>query len=233
MPDHGSARDDTPRPAAGPGAGAGPRTIYLIRHAEKPPSPVPAGSPPSVQAPGVQASLGVDAVGCVDDHSLTPRGWQRSGALTVFFGPADSQARSPQVHPPTRVFAPDYGSPAESARHRPHQTVEPLARRLGLSIETPVPKGGEADLVHRHLLAATDAHVLVCWEHEHLTGMVAALAEAVSIEPPPAPDLHWPDDRFDMVLVLTRTEDPTVGYRLSQLPQLLLYGDSAEPFSTV
>jgi hypothetical protein len=228
MPQHAPGRDDD----AGPAAGSGPRTIYLIRHGEKPPNPPGPGQPPPAVTPA-GAALGVDATGCVNDHSLTPRGWQRSGALAVLFGPAGSQDHTPRVSTPSRVFAPDYGSPTESAQHRPHQTVEPLARRLGLAIETPVAKGAEAELVRRHLLQATDEHVLVCWEHEHLTGMIAALAQSVTIEPKPSPDLHWPDDRFDMVLVLSRDDDREATYRLVQLPQLLLDGDSAEPFTTI
>ena len=228
MAQHAPGRDDD----AGPAVGSGPRTIYLIRHGEKPPNPPGPGQPPPAVAPA-GAALGIDATGCVNDHSLTPRGWQRSGALAVLFGPAGSQDRIPRVSTPSRVFAPDYGSPAESAQHRPHQTVEPLARRLGLAIETPVAKGAEAELVRRHLLPATDEHVLVCWEHEHLTGMIVALAQSVTIEPKPSPDLHWPDDRFDMVLVLSRDDDREATYRLVQLPQLLLDGDSAEPFTTI
>jgi len=231
MAEHASGRDAGVGAAVG--AGSGPRTIYLIRHGEKPPNPPGPGDQPAAVAPPGTAALGVDATGCVNDHSLTPRGWQRSGALAVFFGPAAGQDHSPRVVPPSRVFAPDYGSPAESAQHRPHQTVEPLARRLGLAIETPVAKGAEADLVRRHLLQATDEHVLVCWEHEHLTGMIAALAQAVTIEPRPSPDLHWPDDRFDMVLVLARADDRPATYRLVQLPQLLLDGDSTEPFTSI
>jgi len=231
MAEHGAARD-ADQSGAWPGAGAGPRTIYLIRHGEKPPNPVGAGAPTPAAAPRVAPALGVDATGCLNDHSLTPRGWQRAGALAVFFGPSATLGRDVLVLPPSRVFAPDYGSPAESVQHRPHQTVEPLARRLGLTIQTPVAKGAEAELVREHLLQATDEHVLVCWEHEHLTAMVAALAQSVTIEPAPAPDLRWPDDRFDMVLVLDRIDERTSTYRLTQLPQLLLDGDSAEPFGS-
>jgi hypothetical protein len=38
----------------------------------------------------------------------------------------------------------------------------------------------------------------------------------------------WPDDRFDVVWLFDRTD---TGWSLSQLPQLLLSGDSANPIS--
>jgi hypothetical protein len=49
-----------------------PNTVLLIRHAEKPLG----DSPP----------FGVTEQGVVDRESLTPRGWQRAGALVGFFG---------------------------------------------------------------------------------------------------------------------------------------------------
>jgi len=47
--------------------------IMLIRHAEKPPN----NPPPH----------GVDAKGDHDSESLIVQGWQRAGALTVYFAP--------------------------------------------------------------------------------------------------------------------------------------------------
>lgn len=50
-----------------------------------------------------------------------------------------------------------------------------------------------------------------------------ARAGALSPAVPPG----WPEDRFDMVYVLRRTTDGR--YAFSQVPELLLPGDSAEP----
>jgi len=137
----------------------GPRTIYIIRHAEKPPDLNT--SDPSVSAG--QVSRGIDAWGAANDHSLTPRGWQRSGALAAWFGSADGPSRAQQLPPPTVLLAPDYGSARESAQHRTFQTIEPMSRRLGVPIRTPVAKGDEGALVGRHVLPAADADVLICW----------------------------------------------------------------------
>lgn len=68
------------------GAIAPPEVIYIIRHGEKPadPPPVDPGQPPPTPA----APFGVGYQGIQDEHSLLPRGWQRSGALAVLFAPA-------------------------------------------------------------------------------------------------------------------------------------------------
>jgi hypothetical protein len=49
-----------------------PEVIYIIRHAEKPLKP---------------PLSGVDFAGGRNEHSLLPRGWQRSGALAALFHP--------------------------------------------------------------------------------------------------------------------------------------------------
>ena len=149
----------------------------------------------------------------------------------MFFGPADAASRSSRIHPPTVLFAPDYGSPQDCDQHRPHQTIQPLARRLQVPIRTPVPKGREKDLVEQHILTAVDADVLVCWDHQHIGEILAALGDGLSVTPAvtDSATAPWPDDRFDLVLVLDRVDRPGAGYRFSQLPQQLLDGDSAQP----
>jgi hypothetical protein len=64
--------------------------------------------------------------------------------------------------------------------------------------------------------------VLVCWQHELIPSLVALLPNA-----PPVPQ-HWPGSRFDIVWVCDATG---TGWRFSQVPQLLLAGDSADPIS--
>jgi hypothetical protein len=207
---------------------SGPRTIYIIRHAEKPSD---AGTP-ALDVVGGRHTLGIDAAGAVNDHSLTPRGWQRAGALAVLFGAAEGPLQVRQFPRPTTLFAPDYGSARESAQHRAYQTIEPLSLRLGVPVFTPVAKGDENALVDRHVLHAHDADVLICWEHDHISRIVTALSGRLVIDPPVGVDAHWPDERFDMVLMLRRADDGTSGYRFSQLPQLVLDGDSSTPLPT-
>jgi hypothetical protein len=61
--------------------------------------------------------------------------------------------------------------------------------------------------------------VLVSWEHKAIHQIVTGLGG------PRSPD--WPDDRFDMVFVLDRTG---AGWDLTQVPQMLLAGDSDARF---
>src|ERR1700749_2919469 len=60
-----------------------PDGIYIIRHAEKPYEP----------AQEHHAHRGADFRGKRNDHSLIPRGWQRSGALAALFDPVQGPLR--------------------------------------------------------------------------------------------------------------------------------------------
>jgi hypothetical protein len=61
----------------------------------------------------------------------------------------------------------------------------------------------------------------VVWEHKAIAAIVELLTDGGVTAP------AWPDDRFDMVLVIERRDGD---WRLEQVPQLLLAGDSATPF---
>jgi broad specificity phosphatase PhoE len=81
-----------------------PARIMFIRHAEK---PVDGGDD------------GVTPKGHADPESLTPRGWQRAGALARFFQPLPAAGRDALLTP--TVFLPRAPAPAAraSARCRP------------------------------------------------------------------------------------------------------------------
>ncbi|THF86540.1 histidine phosphatase family protein [Deinococcus sp. KSM4-11] len=164
---------------------ATPRTITLIRHAEKPDEKHPDHPP-----------LGVNEDGQPSPTSLTVRGWQRAGALTVQFG----QHIMPLARP-SSLYAPAY---PDGPSHRPRETITPLARHLGLTIHTPQPKGNEAALVTDHLLREPDADILVCWEHHHLPALAAALAASVHVSGTARNAVLWPDDDFSSALVYSR-----------------------------
>ena len=85
---------------------APPSIIYIIRHGEKPadpPATAPGQAPPALAPP-----FGVDFQGNQNPHSLLPRGWQRSGALTVLFDPAGPLRAGLQT--PATLLSPSYGS---------------------------------------------------------------------------------------------------------------------------
>ena len=177
-----------------------PTHIVLIRHAEKP--------------LGDTAPHGVNEEGVVDRESLTPRGWQRAGALVPFLaGPAGGRGTS-GLPLPTHLFASQVG-PRSSSR-RPEETIGPLAARLGLTIDSRFLKE-EIDRLAA-AIAAIDGVVLVSWEHH----LIPALANVVLRGSALVPQI-WPDDRYDVAWIL-EANGPSFAFR--QLPQELLAGDS-------
>jgi len=180
-----------------------PNRIMFIRHAEKP--------------NGTDA--GVAPNGTADDENLIVLGWQRAGALARFFYPASGASG---LLPPTTIFASGIGHGSKS--ERPMETVKPLVNLLKAT--------STVEFVTTHLkndveplmkdVATRTATVLIAWEHHLIPSLVAALPNS-----PVVPKM-WPDNRFDMVWVLDRTD---TGWSFSQVPQLLLAGDSASPIT--
>jgi broad specificity phosphatase PhoE len=183
-----------------------PQKLMLIRHAEKEPD----GGPPP---------YGVNADGVQDKHSLSPRGWQRAGALVPFFRRAWIRG----IETPDAVYASRVGSSVLiadghdiSKSLRPQQTVTPLVDASGpkKGLQTPYAVGEEAELVQTILDSETGV-VLVAWEHNHIPSIATALAEQ-------APE-SWASSCFDSVWILTRSADGT--YEFDEMPQSLLSGD--------
>ena len=184
-----------------------PASISLIRHAEK--------------QLGDGPPYGVSADGRPDPESLTPRGWQRAGALAGLFAPRADRHGPALLPTPTHRFASEVGPHSRS--RRPLETLLPLSERLGLTLEEPVLRDDLDRLVE--VILACDGDVLVAWEHERLP----LIANRLVGDQSSVPQL-WPDDRFDLVWVFE--PGPTGGgWRLRQVPQLLLAGDRAEPIA--
>ncbi|MBV8096699.1 MAG: hypothetical protein JO110_26335 [Acetobacteraceae bacterium] len=170
--------------------------LMVIRHAEK---------------PDKQAGIaGVTEAGVADKDDLTPKGWQRAGALTRFFNPHDPASPRAGVAVPGAIFA---APPTDNNRSkRPLHTVKPLAADLGLKIRKDFALHQEKDLIPAAL--GTNAVVLICWHHERIPKLAAELG--IEVEP-------WPDEVFDRVLVFDRVGE---GWTLSVVQQRLLPGDS-------
>jgi hypothetical protein len=185
---------------------APPEVIYLIRHAEKPFKP---------------HLSGVDYEGGPNEHSLLPRGWQRSGALAALFHP-DSGPLRPGLRTPTLLVSPSWGHPHKTAAHRSYQTIQGLSERLALPIASPFAQGHEQQLADS-LVSSHSGVVLICWEHKHLPSIAAALPLADGTVIPE----KWPGDRYDVIWEFTLA--PGAGpprYTFSQIPQQLLSGDA-------
>jgi len=179
------------------------RTIMIIRHGEK-----PAGG-----------GSGIDAAGRPDTHSLTSRGWQRASGIARLFAGSDRPSR-PGLARPKTIFAAAANDQGEGTRTR--ETVGALAGRLGLPVNSSFGKGDEAALARQAIAASSKGPVLISWQH----GEIPAIAEAFHTVGPPPP-AQWPDSRYDMVWTLTDTGQ---GWKFSQVPEMVLPGDSGQTF---
>jgi hypothetical protein len=176
-----------------------PQKIILIRHAEKPLQPPP---------------YGVDENGVESKHCLTPRGWERAGALVAFFRhPTVAGIATPNAlyasGGRTSLVGDDGADIGRSLR--PQQTLTPLSRKLSLSINTSYDVGEEQALANEIL--ELEGVVLVAWVHKYLP-VLARLLKADAPE-------HWPA-RYDPVWIL---DFDGKRYELTQTFQSLLDGD--------
>ncbi|MEU2868846.1 hypothetical protein ABZ769_06515 [Streptomyces olivoreticuli] len=192
-------------PAGAADSGSGADTIMIIRHGEKP------------KENGKKPPFGITEDGERSDYALLVRGWQRAGALVTLFAPEGGTPRK-GLRRPTAVYA---AGPHPGAKGlRPSETVAPVAAKLGVRTNLTYRTGDEAALAKE--LAGRHGCTLVSWEHHAIPEIVKGLGGEVRPSPPSA----WPDSRFDLVWVLVRSGG---GWAFTQVPQLLLDGDSSDP----
>ena len=139
------------------------RTIFIIRHGEKPETP---GSGKKPKVP-----FGVDLDGLYDVHSLLTVGWQRAGALATLFAPHDGRYRSGLTRP-AQLIAPAYTT--NPLVERTHETILPLSLLLKLEIESPFAEGDEEKL-GKAVAASTASVTLICWEHKGIPVIAGAI----------------------------------------------------------
>jgi hypothetical protein len=178
--------------------------IMLVRHAEK---PLP------------QVAEGVDGPGTRGKRGLSPRGQWRARLLVDYFVPIDGKFRDPEIGLPVAVFAAN--TSGEHRSTRPADTVRPVAESIGLSVHEDFGSDPPFDKVAAVIeKAAARGPVLVAWRFDTLPDLARAFG--VKNAPP------WPADRFDMTWVLRKEgKDCT----MTQVPQLLMQGDSVEPIA--
>jgi hypothetical protein len=189
---------------------APPEVIYIIRHGERPEESTPKRAAP--------APSGVDFHGKQNEHSLLPRGWQRSGALAALFDPSQGPLRA-GLQVPSMLISPSYGDSRKTAQHRTHQTISGISDRLGIAIATDFAKGHEPQLA-AVLTKSGPGAVMICWDHAHIPTLASALPLVHGTVIPKT----WPDDRFDVIWTFTLVTDDK--YSFTQVPQLLLSGDT-------
>jgi hypothetical protein len=147
-------------------------------------------------------------------HHLSTKGRERAAALVPYF------LETPEVtrfKTPVAIYA--QKSTKEHPSLRPVETVEGLARALGLELIL-YPREDFARLVEEiNTRPAYDGKmVLICWEHHDLHNVV----KAFGIKGAP----KYPDDAFDRTWVLSFGSDGKPTFK--ELRQKLLYGDSSD-----
>lgn len=177
--------------------------ILVIRHAEK-------STPDDVV-------LAVDEFGRPNEHELSVLGWQRAGALAALLGNA-KRLQGSGLQQPRYLFG---ARPTkETPSIRCVRTLQPLADVLGIPVSLEFEVGAEAALVRR--LESLDGCALVAWEHTAIIAIATLLLGTNAHIP-----TGWPEDRFDVVWVFTRSTDGK--WALAQVPEMLLAGDRPEP----
>ena len=179
----------------------------LIRHAEKPDDDA--------------NTRGVTPKGGRSHESLDVRGWQRAGALTSLFAPADGHFPHASLARPQFLFA------SKPLKHkgskRPFQTITPLADKLDIGINADFQRSEFETMLEEVFLCK--GVVLICWQREY----IPSIAEHILGNSRMAPR-EWPDDRFDLVWVFDLKRSAT-GYGFKQVPQRLLMGDRSTRIS--
>jgi hypothetical protein len=179
--------------------------IMIIRHGEK-----------HNEASSVH---GVNIEGVRTKHELTVRGWLRAGALVPFFAHPHGMPEASPISTPRTIFA------SAATRHspslRPQHTVKPLAEKLGIQVDARHTCGEEAALATAALASA--GPVLIVWHHSHIREIVRLITDDGVVCP-----ADWPEDRFDLVWILDRSDAPGESWIFTQVAQRLLPNDRVD-----
>ncbi len=144
-----------------------------------------------------------------EGDDLTVKGRERAAALAPFFSDGDHQT-------PVAIYA--QGPSDTHHSRRSVETVTPLAHELKLSLKI-YHQEESAEMV-KEILAKPEYDgktVLICWSHKAIPGLVTALGVA---NPP-----VWHGPVFDRLWIIKFKDGKAT---LQDMPQHLLYGDSAK-----
>ena len=149
-------------------------------------------------------------------NELSPQGFQRAEALVGFF---EHNPAVTQYGAPVAIYAMDPKDVDGSLR--PIETVTPLAKALGLTIDHDYVKAQLPEMVSDILTnpAYDGKMVLICWEHNMIPPLVKDLGWST------APDA-WSGSVFDQAWVLNFDGGKASSFQI--VPEHLLPGDSAE-----
>jgi hypothetical protein len=195
----------------------GPAQILIIRHGEKVGNPKKeddGGRHLSIQGSARAAGLPSLFVPAMPQSSCKLRG--KSPTFSGDYQSIPLKGTAPRFPTPDFIFA------TERSKHsaRPVETVTPSSIALNLFIndrfentDVDIKKMTNAILTEPEFFGKT---ILICWHH----GKIPDVAKALGVSKPP----KWDGKIFDRVWQITFPKGKAV---LADLPQMLLYGDSA------
>ena len=143
----------------------------------------------------------------------------------ALFVPARGPLQSSDLATPQFLYA---TATSDEEGNRPQETIIPLQTKLGLkptliSKTKSDPTKGLQELVDSAM--SCNGVVLISWPHGEIPGLTSLIPLVTN---PFSKNWKWPSERFDMVFVFDL--DASSGkYTFTQVPQLLLEGDSSEP----
>jgi hypothetical protein len=200
----------------------GASKVMIIRHAEKPEGKY----------------LGIDEFGKINSESLITLGWERAGGIANLFCPSNGNFQNPALAKPDFVYASDPAREKDSSKkpsRRPYETIHALTAKLNLPPITSFIDTDFSDMISAALL--NTGTVLIAWQHQDILPKTPAADSIVSellkqtqtVNLPGVPAGPWPGNRFDIVFVFDRPGGTGPFMRFTQVPQMLLAGDSNKP----
>lgn len=203
-------------------------TVIVIRHAEK------------LEWKGGCEPTEEERECYVDNHVLSPKGYERSHALVGYFTDRAEMKNLFSKRPLAALIAQgvDSGSDAWGKSCRPKETVLPLAlalethskQRQRIECANSVPLLEFTKKEFRKMIdmilggAFQGKSVILCWSHQQMP----AIATSLGVPDAQVPR-KWKGGRFDITWVVDL--NPRTHPMLVQFPQNLMYGDSNSVFA--
>jgi len=157
----------------------------------------------------------------------------RGGLANLKVGPFETSA----LCTPSAIYASDPADQeGKEPSQRPYQTISALAAKLNLVVNTLFGKLSYSGMITNLLGRQDPGAILISWQHE-LNLPAAPTAGSIVTELlqqtntpadslPGLPTVPWPGDRYDLVFVFDRSAGSGIFTAFTQVPQLLLAGDS-------
>jgi hypothetical protein len=132
-----------------------------------------------------------------DGQGLSPAGDARARAYVNYFTTFTIDGRPLKLD---YLFA----SKDSSNSHRPGLTIQPIATKLGLMVDSRFKNRQFSDLVDEIQSRPHGANILICWHH----GKIPQIIRALGADPKQLlPNGRWPDDVFGWLILLRYDEN--------------------------